>query len=191
MPRLLIAGMSGGSGKTLVSLALLLALRRAGFEVRAFKKGPDYIDAAWLGWAASRPARNLDTYLMGPGPVRASFARNATADGVNLIEGNRGLFDGFDAAGTHSSAALSHCLAAPVVLVINTAKITRTAAAFVLGCRALDPELPIRGIILNNVNGQRHEQVLHSSQSHRQPAARALPRIGSSSRTHWNSANPG
>ena len=163
MPRLLIAGMSGGSGKTLVSLALLLALRRAGFEVRAFKKGPDYIDAAWLGWAASRPARNLDTYLMGPGPVRASFARNATADGVNLIEGNRGLFDGFDAAGTHSSAALSHCLAAPVVLVINTAKITRTAAAFVLGCRALDPELPIRGIILNNVNGQRHEQVLREA----------------------------
>jgi cobyrinic acid a,c-diamide synthase len=117
MPRLLIAGMSGGSGKTLVSLALLLALRRAGFQVRAFKKGPDYIDAAWLGWAASHPARNLDTYLMGQDTVRSSFirngfARNAITDGVNLIEGNRGLFDGFDAAGTHSSAALSHCLAA-------------------------------------------------------------------------------
>jgi len=55
MPRLLIAGMSGGSGKTLVSLALLLALRRAGFPVRAFKKGPDYIDAAWLSWARLTP----------------------------------------------------------------------------------------------------------------------------------------
>jgi cobyrinic acid a,c-diamide synthase len=168
MPRLLIAGMSGGSGKTLVSLALLLALRRAGFEVRAFKKGPDYIDAAWLSWAASHPARNLDTYLMGRASVRSSFVRTgfvrtATADGINLIEGNRGLFDGFDAAGTHSSAALSHCLAAPVVLVINTAKVTRTAAAFVAGCRTLDPELPIRGIILNNVNGQRHEQVLREA----------------------------
>jgi len=169
MPRLLIAGMSGGSGKTLVSLALLLALRRrAGFEVRAFKKGPDYIDAAWLGWAASHPARNLDTYLMGRDTVCSSFARTgfvrtATADGINLIEGNRGIFDGFDSAGTHSSAALSHCLAAPVVLVINAAKITRTAAAFVAGCRALDPELPIRGVILNNVNGQRHEQILREA----------------------------
>jgi cobyrinic acid a,c-diamide synthase len=168
MPRLLIAGMSGGSGKTLVSLALLLALRRAGFEVRAFKKGPDYIDAAWLGWASSHPARSLDTYLMGQDTVRSSFirngfARNAIADGINLVEGNRGLFDGFDAAGTHSSAALSHCLAAPVVLVINAAKVTRTAAAFVAGCRALDPELPIRGIILNNVNGQRHEQILREA----------------------------
>ncbi len=168
MPRLLIAGMSGGSGKTLISLALLLALRRAGFQVRAFKKGPDYIDAAWLGWAASYPARNLDTYLMGRDIVRASFvntgfSRNAIADGINLIEGNRGLFDGFDAAGTHSSAALSHCLAAPVLLVVNATKVTRTAAAFVAGCRALDPELPLRGVILNNVSGQRHELILREA----------------------------
>jgi len=168
MPRLLIAGMSGGSGKTLVSLTLLLALRRAGYQVRAFKKGPDYIDAAWLSWASSYPARNLDTYLMGRDTVRASFVRtgfvrNAIADGINLIEGNRGIFDGFDAAGTHSSAALSHCLAAPVLLVVNATKVTRTAAASVAGCRALDPELPIRGIILNNVNGQRHERILRDA----------------------------
>ncbi len=179
MPRLLIAGMSGGSGKTLVSLALLLALRRAGFEVRAFKKGPDYIDAAWLSWAASHPARNLDTYLMGRDNVRCSFVRTgfvstATADGINLIEGNRGVFDGFDAAGTHSSAALSHCLAAPVVLVINAAKVTRTAAAFVAGCRALDPGLPTRGVILNNVNGQRHEQILRAAIE----SACAIPVVG-------------
>jgi len=174
MPRLLIGGMSGGSGKTLVSLALLLALRRAGFQVRAFKKGPDYIDAAWLSWAASYPARNLDTYLMGRDTVRSSFVRTGITDGVNLIEGNRGIFDGFGAAGTHSSAALSHCLAASVVLVINVAKVTRTAAAFVAGCRALDPELPIRGIILNNVNGQRHEEVLRAAIE----SACAIPIVG-------------
>ncbi|MGB9233065.1 MAG: cobyrinate a,c-diamide synthase [Terriglobales bacterium] len=174
MPRLLIAGMSGGSGKTLVSLALLLALRRAGFQVRAFKKGPDYIDAAWLGWAASHQARNLDTYLMGQDVVRSSFARHAITDGINLIEGNRGVFDGFDAAGTHSSAALGHCLATPVLLVINAAKVTRTAAAFVAGCQALDPKLPIRGVILNNVSGQRHEEVLRGAIE----SACAIPVVG-------------
>jgi cobyrinic acid a,c-diamide synthase len=65
LPRLLLAGLSGGSGKTLVSLGLLLSLRRAGVPVRAFKKGPDYIDTAWLAWASAQPARNLDTFLMG------------------------------------------------------------------------------------------------------------------------------
>lgn len=160
LPRLLVAGLSGGTGKTIVSMGILLLLRRAGIDVRAFKKGPDYIDPAWLEWASARPARNLDTYLMGSERVRALFLRNGISEGINLIEANRGLFDGFDAAGTHSSAVLAETLAAPVVLVIDAAKMTRTAAALVLGCQKLDPRLSLRAVVLNNVNGPRHERIL-------------------------------
>lgn len=163
MPRLLVAGLSGGSGKTLVTMGLLLLLRREGVSVRAFKKGPDYIDPAWLTWAADSPAHNLDTYLMGAERVCAAFARNGLENGINLIEGNRGLFDGFDAAGTHSSAVLARTLAAPVVLVVDASKMTRTAAALVLGCQRLDPQLSLRGVVLNNVTGRRHEQVLRAA----------------------------
>jgi len=162
-PRLVIAGMSGSAGKTIVSLGLLLLLREAGIDVRAFKKGPDYIDAAWLTWASSHTARNLDTYLMGPDRALDSFARNATTEGINLIEGNRGIFDGFGAEGTHSTAALARCLAAPVILVVNGQKVTRTAAAFVLGCQKLDPAVAIRGVILNNVSGDRHRDVMRTA----------------------------
>ena len=162
-PRLTVAGMSGSSGKTVVSMGLLLLLRRAGVAVRAFKKGPDYIDAAWLTWASSHTARNLDTYLMGPERVLESFTRHAVPDGMNLIEGNRGLFDGFDSAGTHSTAALTRCLSAPVILVVNASKVTRTAAAFVLGCQKLDPEVAIRGVILNNVSGERHFDIVRTA----------------------------
>lgn len=178
MPRLLIAGLSGGSGKTIVSMGLLMLLRHAGFEVRAFKKGPDYIDPAWLTWASGHPARNLDTYLMGSDAVCGLFAQYSVSDGINVIEGNRGLFDGFDAAGTHSSAALAKVLAAPVVLVLDAAKMTRTAAAVVLGCQNLDPRLSMRGVILNNVNGARHEQVLRAAieSACRIPVVGALPR---------------
>lgn len=162
-PRLTIAGMSGSSGKTIVSMGLLRLLQRAGIEVRAFKKGPDYIDTSWLAWASSHTARNLDTYLMGPKRVLESFTRHAVPEGINLVEGNRGLFDGFDAAGTHSTAALARCLSAPVILVVNASKVTRTAAAFVLGCQTLDPDLAIRGVVLNNVSGDRHRDVLRSA----------------------------
>lgn len=181
MPRLLIAGLSGGSGKTIVSMGLLLLLRRAGWAVRAFKKGPDYIDAAWLTWASAHAARNLDTYLMGPDRVRTSFAHHAIVDGINLVEGNRGLFDGFDAAGTHSSAALATALNAPVILVIDATKMTRTAAALVLGCRQLDPQLALRGVILNNVNGARHERILRTAieSACSVPVVGALPRFAS------------
>lgn len=163
MPRLLLAGLSGGSGKTVASMGLLLLLRRAGVPVRAFKKGPDYIDTAWLEWASAHPARNLDIYLMGADGARRSFLRHGIQDGINLIEGNRGLFDGFDSVGTHSSATLARTLQAPVILVIDASKMTRTAAALVLGCQMLDPQLDLRGVILNNVNGTRHEQILRSA----------------------------
>lgn len=144
-------------------MALLLRLRRAGVSVRPFKKGPDYIDAAWLQWASGQTTRNLDTFLMGSGGVLASFVQHGIAEGVNLIEGNRGLYDGFDASGTHSSAALARELAAPVVLVIDATKMTRTAAALVLGCQHLDPAVDIRGVVLNNVGGHRHESILRDA----------------------------
>ncbi|MFP5234815.1 MAG: cobyrinate a,c-diamide synthase [Acidobacteriota bacterium] len=182
MPRLLVAGLRGGSGKTIVSLGILLLLRRAGVPIRAFKKGPDYIDPAWLAWASGHPARNLDTWLMGADRILASFQRNAIHDGLNLIEGNRGLFDGFDAAGTHSSAVLAHTLSAPVILVLDATKMTRTAAALVLGCQALDPTLPIRGVILNNVANPRHEKILRAAIE----SACSIPVIGALPRTPRN-----
>lgn len=158
----MVAGLAGGSGKTLVSMCLLMAARRSGVHVCAFKKGPDYIDSNWLSWATGCRARNLDSYLMGFDRAAASFESTACG-GLNLIEGNRGIFDGLDAVGTHSSAALAKRLQLPVILVLNVTKVTRSAAAFVLGARALDPELNIAGIILNNVNGRRHERIVRDA----------------------------
>jgi cobyrinic acid a,c-diamide synthase len=178
-PRLVIAGQAGDAGKTVVSLALLLAWRRGGVYVRPFKKGPDYIDPAWLAWAAGQPARNLDTYLMGADTVRSAFARRALSNGVNLIEGNRGLFDGLDAAGTHSTAELAKLLCAPVILVVNAAKVTRTIAAVVLGCQKFDPDLNLAGIVLNRVNGKRHERIVRAciEQSCGIPVVGVMPKI--------------
>jgi cobyrinic acid a,c-diamide synthase len=162
-PRLVIAGLSGDSGKTLISLGLLMAASRAGTPVRAFKKGPDYIDSAWLAWASGHPARNLDSYLMGFDGVIRSFVRHRLAEGLNLIEGNRGLYDGVDAKGTHSTAELAKVLRAPVVLVVDVTKVTRTAAALILGCQKLDTSVSIAGVILNRVGSRRHEQVIREA----------------------------
>jgi cobyrinic acid a,c-diamide synthase len=163
IPRLVVAGLSGDSGKTLVSLGLLLLAGQAGTVTKAFKKGPDYIDAAWLRWASGTPARNLDTYLTGREKATQMFVTNAVPDGFNLIEGNRGLFDGVDKHGTHSTAELAKLLKAPVLLVVNAAKVTHTVAALVLGCKKLDPHVRIGGVILNHVSGCRHESVLRES----------------------------
>jgi cobyrinic acid a,c-diamide synthase len=162
-PRLVVAGLSGDSGKTLVSLALVMLARKCGIPVRAFKKGPDYIDAAWLRWASGSPARNLDTFLMGPEKTTQQFLTHSLPVGLNLIEGNRGLFDGADARGSHSTAELAKLLKAPILLVVNASKVTHTVAALVMGCTALDPDVRISGVILNHVSGSRHEKILRES----------------------------
>ena len=160
IPRILIAGLSGGGGKTLISLGLLAAWRRRGLGVVPFKKGPDFIDASWLSMAAERPCRNLDLYLMSPSAIKRSFAQSIGEADTAVIEGNRGLYDGVDAEGTYSTAELAKLLGAPVVLVVDCTKSTCTVAATVLGCQRFDPEVPIRGVILNRTGGDRHRSVL-------------------------------
>ncbi len=179
IPRLVVAGTGGDSGKTLIALSILQALRRRGGRPLGFKKGPDFIDAAWLAWAAGRPARNLDTFLMGADGARESFLENARPGQVNLIEGNRGLLDGMDAAGTHSTAALAGSLSAPVVLVIGVRKVTATCAAWVEGCRRLAPGMDLRGVILNRVAGSRHGGVAaRAVEALGVPVLGSVPRLG-------------
>ncbi|NOZ95157.1 MAG: cobyrinate a,c-diamide synthase, partial [Acidobacteria bacterium] len=178
-PRLVIAGLAGDSGKTLVSLGLAGILRSQGMAVAPYKKGPDYIDAAWLGAAAGRPGRNLDTFMMPPAGIGRSLAAAAAADLV-LVEGNRGLHDGMDAAGTHSTAELAKRIGAPVVLVVDVTKATRTVAALVLGCRLLDPEVELAGVILNRVATGRQERLIRRAVEKEAGVSvlGAVPRLG-------------
>ena len=90
-PRIIIGALRGGSGKTLLSIGITAALRRRGLSVAVFKKGPDYIDAGWLGKAAQRPCRNLDSYLFDKETLKKSFCMWAKDQDVSIIEGNRGL----------------------------------------------------------------------------------------------------
>jgi cobyrinic acid a,c-diamide synthase len=173
-PRLVIAGLSGDGGKTLVSLGLGRALTERGLVVQSFKKGPDYIDAAWLTAATGRPCRNLDPFLMSEPAIGRAVATGSGAD-LLLVEGNRGLFDGVDAAGSHSTATLARLLGAPVILVVNVTKTTRTAAAAVLGCKHLDPELDLAGVILNRVGTARQEGVIREAVE----TATGIPVVGS------------
>ncbi|MBC8204995.1 MAG: hydrogenobyrinic acid a,c-diamide synthase (glutamine-hydrolyzing) [FCB group bacterium] len=179
IPRIIIAGSGGDAGKTIVSAGLTACWRKKGLQVAPFKKGPDYIDAAWLKAAGGIAARNLDTYIMGVDGVKRSFYRNSAQADICLIEGNRGLYDGFDVHGTHSTAELAKILKTPVVLVINVTKVTRTAAAFVLGCQKMDTEVDIAGVIINQVSGSRHEKIIRDSieQICGIPVLGAVPRL--------------
>jgi cobyrinic acid a,c-diamide synthase len=157
---LIIAGMSGGSGKSVVTVGLIAALSARGKTIVPFKKGPDYIDAGWMQLAAGRRCYNLDPYLMSEEFIlRSFFSRSRGAD-MAVVEGNRGLFDGVNAEGAYSTAELALLLKLPILLVVNCTKTTRTVAAMVLGCMKLDPRIEIRGVILNQIATERQRQIV-------------------------------
>jgi cobyrinic acid a,c-diamide synthase len=179
LPRLVTAALRGGAGKTTLSLGMIAAWKKLGRNVAAFKKGPDFIDSAWLSLAAQRPCRNLDTFLLGPKKVQQSFGRNAESRGISVIEGNRGLYDGMDSRGTQSTAELAKLLQSPVVLILDCTKVTRTLAAMVLGCQRMDADVDLRGVILNRVARSRHEKILRASieETCELPVLGAVPRM--------------
>lgn len=179
LPRVVVAGLAGDTGKTLVSMGLVRALDAIGRRVAPFKKGPDFIDAAWLGAAARAPGRNLDTFLMAPEAIRASVERAGKRANFAVIEGNRGLFDGMDAKGTHSTAALAKMIGAQLLLVVDASKATRTVAAQVAGCLAFDAELPLAGVILNRVGTARQEAIIREALATEVgvPVVGAIPRL--------------
>jgi cobyrinic acid a,c-diamide synthase len=179
LPRVVIAGLAGDVGKSLVTLGVARALSQRGWRVAPFKKGPDFIDAAWMGAAARSAGRNLDTYLMPATAIRSALQRAAQSAELALVEGNRGLFDGVDARGTHSTAQLAHVIGAPVLLVVSATKVTRTVVAQVLGCHALEPRLKLAGVVLNRVATARHERIIRESLRNETdiPVLGAIPRL--------------
>ena len=178
-PRVVFSALRGNSGKTFLTVGVGACLKHRGKAVSPFKKGPDYIDAAWLEMATGRPCYNLDLFLMGREGILSSFStRVQHADGA-LVEGNRGLYDGMDQEGSYSTAELAKLLQAPVILVVDCSMATRTVAATILGCQHFDPKVAIKGVILNRIGGPRHEAVIRSAIEDRcgVPVLGAVPRI--------------
>ena len=159
----MIAAAHKSSGKTVISAGIAAALAAREGAVGVFKKGPDYIDPMWLHLAAGRPAYNLDFNTMEPGEILSRFASRAAGCAVNLIEANKGLYDGVCPDGSDSNAALAKLLSCPVVLVIDTRGMTRGIAPLLLGYTAFDPEVRVAGVILNRTGGTRHEGKLRQA----------------------------
>ncbi len=162
-PRLVLAGLSGGAGKTILTLALCRAWVEGGKKVRPFKKGPDYIDAAWLGLAAGVSATNLDPCFMSEAQIRSLFRERMESFDLGLIEGNRGLFDGKDVLGSCSTAELARQLSSPVILAVDCTKMTRTVAPIIQGCANFEPGLNLAGVILNQTATDRHRSILRKA----------------------------
>lgn len=166
MARIFISAAHKSSGKTMLSIGLAACLTHQGHGVRTFKKGPDYIDPLWLKEASGRSCYNLDFNTQTTDEIRALYTARALPDGINLIEGNKGLHDGVDLEGADASAALAKLLDAPVLLVVDTTGMTRGIAPLLLGLTRFDSGVRFAGVVLNQVMSARQESKLRQAVEH-------------------------
>ena len=167
LPRVVIAAPGSGHGKTSVATGLLGALRQRGLAVSPHKVGPDYIDPGYHALAAGRAGRNLDPWLVGEDQIVPMFLHGASTPAradVAVIEGVMGLFDGKSGAGDFASTAhVARLLAAPILLVVDAAGVSSSAAALLHGFATFDPRAWIGGVIFNKVGSAHHEQLLRDA----------------------------
>ena len=155
---LVISAPRSGSGKTVITLGLLAALRGRGVKVAPAKTGPDYIDPVFLGRAAGRDAVNLDPWSMSPHRLK-HLATEQAGDGLLIVEGVMGLFDA-SADGTGSTADLAELLELPVILVVDADRQSQSVAPLVAGFANWRVGVRIAGVILNRVASTKHERML-------------------------------
>jgi cobyrinic acid a,c-diamide synthase len=164
IPRLVVAGVASGVGKTTVTVGLCRALQARGLKVVAFKCGPDYLDPTYHRRATGTVSHNLDGWLMGRAAVLDSFARAAAGADVAVIEGVMGVYDGASPTGEEGSTAqIAKWLSAPVMLVVDAGGMARSLAALVEGFVRFDPELAIAAVLANRVGSRGHLDLLRKA----------------------------
>lgn len=163
-PRLVIAGVASGVGKTTVATGLMAALRARGLKVAAAKVGPDFIDPGYHALATGRPGRNLDSWICGEAAIPGLAAQAAAGSDVLIVEGVMGLFDGAsDGQPDASTASIARLLDAPVILVVDASTMSGSVAALVHGYATFDPAVRLAGVVLNRVAGDGHEILLRQA----------------------------
>jgi len=164
IPRLVVAGISSGIGKTTFTVGLVGALRARGLKVSVFKCGPDYLDPTYHARAAGTTSHNLDGWMMGEEAVKRTFARVSKDADIAIIEGVMGLFDSASVRLEEGSTAeIAKWLQAPVLIVIDASGMARTIAAIAHGFAGFDPDLNLAGVIANFVGSRSHLQLLRDA----------------------------
>lgn len=146
---LVISSNSSGGGKTTITLGIMKALMKKGFDVQGYKVGPDYIDPAFHSYITGKASRNLDLFLMGEEGVKASFSRGKGDLGV--VEGVMGLYDGKGIDSQYSTAHVARVLNLPILLVISPKAQCATLCAEINGLINFE-NANIVGVIFNNIS---------------------------------------
>ena len=148
--RIMIAAPQSGSGKTLITCALLQALKEKNYYLESFKCGPDYIDPMFHKTVLGISSRNLDPFFTEDSITRMLLAKGQDSRDLAVIEGVMGLYDGLGGIREEASSyALAKATNTPIILTVNARGMGRSLLALLSGFLQYDTAHLIKGVILN------------------------------------------
>ena len=148
--RIMIAAPQSGSGKTLITCALLQALKEKNYHLESFKCGPDYIDPMFHKTVLGISSRNLDPFFTEDSITRMLLAKGQDSRDLAVIEGVMGLYDGLGGIREEASSyALAKATNTPILLTVNARGMGRSLLALLSGFLQYDTAHLIKGVILN------------------------------------------
>ncbi len=152
-PRILISATSSGSGKTLITCALLRLLSKMNYSIASFKCGPDYIDPMFHKKVLGIPSRNLDLFLQGEEGVKKAIIRDSKGKNIGIIEGVMGFYDGKSAASKEQSSYDICCKTdTPAILIVNCKGMSNSIIPLIKGFIDYQDKKVVKGVILNNIS---------------------------------------
>ncbi len=150
------------SGKSMITMAFSKKVKELGYRVNVFKTGPDFLDPIVISRAVKTEVKNLDPFLI-PAKFLNSWVFNGGDDmGYNgdlnkkrafIVESAMGLYDG-------NSYKVAKNFKFPVVLVMDSKRISSTMASLVYGLKKYKKWVNVCGVILNNISSARHYQII-------------------------------
>jgi len=158
---LAITAIASASGKTLITLGLLAALKARGVCVCSAKSGPDYIDPGFHAAALGHGGINLDGFAMSAHLIRHLAAKHK--GDTLIIEGAMGVADG----GKASTAALAATLGVPLILIMDVRGQAETAAILAGGLDHMIRQdhhgTALGGVIVNRCRSERHADMIRAA----------------------------
>ncbi len=151
--RIMLSATASGSGKTMITCAILQALYDRGLKVASFKSGPDYIDPMFHAKAIGVKSSNLDLFFTPKDILNYLFLKNSKDMDISVVEGVMGYYDGIGVkTAKASSYEISVVLDIPTVLIVNCKGMSYSIIPVIKGFLEFKKDSKIKGVILNRVS---------------------------------------
>ncbi len=151
--RFMIAAPKSGSGKTMITCALLQLIKETGVKPASYKCGPDYIDPMFHKEILDVPSKNLDTFFTDDKTTVQLFLEGKSDGDFVVLEGVMGLYDGLGGVRQEgSSYHLAKVTHTPIILVVDAKGMGKSVIALISGFLQYDTQHLIKGVLLNRMS---------------------------------------